>query len=191
MKAILIALCFMTASVAQAADTVLDVEFSTWLPAAYQILPSGQGGTVEWYWMPWGLAMHWSVPFEPCQAPTTPGWCDPQTNRATIIELGVPGVVALAERHVRATWILYSDRPVDVVPIIWQELDFPRSYRIFSCPPERIDVTAWRTIECTILLPSVEGLVIGPRNGVGAGLDLAVPYDGWLDLAHMTLVTLP
>lgn len=181
---------------------VLTKNFATYVPQGqdpsrtwWGPFPHGNGGQVYFFQMEWGLAMLWPIPSAPCQAdPTTvAGPCDPQTNRWTVMEWGTnePGfITASAGRRLRTEWLVLTSAdpsaPASVTPIIWQAFH-QYSHRIFSCPPVAVDYTRWVTITCEIDLPSVEGLILGPGNGVGFGLDLATPWPFALDIVDLKI----
>ena len=169
------------------------VAFSAWLPEPYQSFSLGDGGWLQRFRADWGMMTYFGPPTRPCQSLSTtlaghPGPCDPQTHRWTILEtgLGEQPIGQYANRWVRTRWHLYADRPIWVMPIVWQAFH-AYSHRIYSCPPVYVDITAWVTADCTVYLPTVDGLTAGPGQGLAVGLDLTEPFEGWLDVAWMEI----
>lgn len=119
-------------------------------------------------------------------------WCDPQTLRATGVSLEtsvtrIPDVNVFSGKRLKVKWAVYSDAPINdpliVVPIAWQWW-YAHNYRIFSCAPETVDVSAWKWIECVIDMPTTQGLSGPPGESyTGVGLDFAAPFNGTFNVA--------
>jgi hypothetical protein len=117
------------------------------------------------------------------------GGQDPRTNRLTILEHHIADGGELAGKRVRLSFNVMTDRPMGLIPILWQNWR-AGIYQIYTCETVTGTDHTWVHATCEMVLPYTTSI---PLDGyyTGVGIDLEAPTEGLIILDDLKLVVIP